>query len=227
MALHSANVDQLFADLPALARFAAARDAGFDHVEVLCPYVMSISDIDHALRRHDLRLAGIATPMGDANLGECGFMGVPRRIADFREGFLKAVEYAEALDVGVIHLMAGIAEKPRSDKMLKRNLAWAAYNAPDHILTVGPLSPAKWPGYAIESLHQALDLIDWIGAPNLKLAFNTAFTHHIEADICATWRMYGSRIGHVQLSGAQEENDLFLAMRQDGFDGVISASYPS
>ncbi|MEM7596860.1 MAG: TIM barrel protein [Pseudomonadota bacterium] len=200
------------------ARFAAAREAGFDRVEVPSPYAMSIPELDHTLRRHDLLLSGIATPMGNAALGECGFMGVPRRIADFRKGFLKAVEYAEALEVEVIHLMAGIAERPRSDKMLKRNLAWAAYTAPGHILTLGPQDPVAWPGYAVDSLSYALDLIDWIGAPNLMLSLNT----RAEPNPCATWQRYGPRTAHVQLSGAMGDDTLLRAMTEGGFDGVLS-----
>ena len=218
----SANLDLLFSEVPLPARFAAARAAGFDWVEMPCPYAMSIDEIDNALRRHDLQLASIATPMGDADLGECGFMGVPRRIADFRQGSLKAGDYAEALDVEVIHLMAGIADRSRSDKMLKRNLAWAAYNAPGHILALGPHDPAAWPGYAVESLQHALDLIEWIGAPNLMLSFHTGVAQGSDAGAIATWKRFGPRLAHVQLSGADTEDTLLSAMKDDGYTGVLS-----
>lgn len=219
----AANLDLLFTNLALPDRFAAARAAGFERVEMLDPYAMRIEELDRALTRNQLKLTLISTPLGDQAAGEHGFMGVPRRIADFRRGFEMAQRYANALDVEIIHLMAGVADKSRAEKMLARNLAWAAYNAPDQTLTLGPLSPKVTPGYAIESYDQTVDLIDWIGAPNLCLGFDTLHALDAIGDPLAAWATYGSRAGHIQLSDA--DDDAFVAAVCDsGFDGILSVA---
>lgn len=209
-------------------RFAAAKKAGFDRVELRDPYGMTIPELDRALGRSCLELTAIATPLGDRQAGEYGFMGVPRRIADFREGFELAMHYAAELEVDIIHLMAGIADRSRADKMLTRNLAWAAYNAPDRMLTVGPVSPAVAQGYAIEDWGQATNLIDWIGAPNLSLAFDAACAEAAPEGIMHTWAKYGPRSGYIRLGGqpVASEEALVETTQTSGFEGVISLGSP-
>ena len=219
-----ANLDLLFSDRPLRDRFAAARDAGFDRVEMSSPYDMSIRDLDRALTKNHLELSLICTPLGNKTAGEFGFMGVPRRIADFRSGFLKALEYAEALEVDIIHLMAGNADISRAQKMLTRNLAWAAYNAPNKILTLGPVRSGDATEYAIRGFDHTLELIDWIGAPNLGLHFDAQFADQSGGDIEGAWERYGPRACHLELAGAALDETAFLAtLRKCEYDGVVSA----
>ena len=49
-----ANLTMLFAERPFMERFAAARAAGFDAVEVLFSYDVAVPDILKALARNDL-----------------------------------------------------------------------------------------------------------------------------------------------------------------------------
>jgi len=150
-------------------------------------------------------------------------MGVPRRIADFRNGFVRALEYADALDVDIIHLMAGIADLSRAQKMLTRNLAWAAYHAPDRVLTLGPLTSEDAAGYTITGFEHALELMDWIGAPNLGLHFDARFADQSIGNIESAWATYGARTHHLELAGATLDEASFLAsLRKGGFSGVVS-----
>ncbi|MEL7013889.1 MAG: TIM barrel protein [Pseudomonadota bacterium] len=219
-----ANLDVLFSDRPLQDRFAAARDAGFTRIEMSSPYDMTIRDLDRALTQNHLELSLICSPLGDRAAGEFGFMGVPRRIADFRNGFQMALAYADALEVDVIHLMAGNADISRAQKMLKRNLAWAAYHAPNKILTLGPVHSGDATGYAITGFDHALELIDWIGAPNLGLHFDAGFAHESVGDIAGAWAKYGARACHLEMaSAAFDETPLLAALQKEGFHGIVSA----
>jgi hydroxypyruvate isomerase len=235
MPTFAANLSLLFTELPLPHRFAAARKAGFEHVEMLFPYEMSIPDLKLALDDNGLDLVLINTPAGDWDAGERGFMGVPRRIADFRNGFLQALEYAGELGATYIHLMSGIADPDRADKMLRRNLAWAAYRAENQALTLEPINTVDIPGYLMNSYDQALDLMDWVGAPNVHLQFDAYHAHRITGDVLTAWQRYGARTRHIQIAGYPGRHEpiggdidfksFFSALVRDGYAGVVSAEY--
>ena len=77
-----ANLTWLFTELPFLERFGAAKEAGFDAVEVLSPYHVNAQDIVHELTRHDLQMALINSPPPNYTGGPQGFAAVP-----VQEGF--------------------------------------------------------------------------------------------------------------------------------------------
>ncbi len=235
MPTFAANLSLLFTELPLPARFAAAREAGFEHVEMLFPYEMTIPELRRALNDNGLKLVLINTPAGDWDAGERGFMGVPRRIADFRNGYLKAVEYAKELDVTFIHLMSGVADKARAEKMLVRNLAWASYQAPDQALTLEPINTYDVPGYVLDGYDMALRLMDWVGAPNVHLQFDAYHAHRITGDVLSAWSKYGQRSRHIQISGFPGRHEpvggeidypaFFAALVKDGYEGVVAGEY--
>ena len=65
----SANLSLLFKEYPLIERFAVAKQAGFDAVEIQFPYELSIADIKQQLDDHDLDLVLINVPAGDLMVG--------------------------------------------------------------------------------------------------------------------------------------------------------------
>lgn len=92
-----ANLTMLFAERPFMERFAAARVAGFDAVEVLFPYDVAVPDILKVLARNDLPLATINCPPPNYTGGARGFAAVAG--SRFRQDFKRSVRYAAALGV--------------------------------------------------------------------------------------------------------------------------------
>src|SRR3982074_1247186 len=93
----AANLTMLFGELPFLDRFAAAKAAGFSGVEFLFPY-----DFEKAVLREQLEQRGLTQvlhnlPAGNWAAGERGIAIFPDRVDEFRDGVLRAIDYATAL----------------------------------------------------------------------------------------------------------------------------------
>ncbi|MFP5393642.1 MAG: TIM barrel protein, partial [Gammaproteobacteria bacterium] len=103
----AANLTMLFNEVSFLDRFAAARASGFDAVEFQFPYAFDAGQIASRLTRYDLQLALFNLPAGDWSAGERGIACDPRRTDEFRDSVELALEYADELQVGQLHCLAG------------------------------------------------------------------------------------------------------------------------
>ncbi len=65
MPRYSANISILFTERPFIARFAAAREAGFEAVECWFPYDHGTAELKAILDGEGLTLVGINTAPGD------------------------------------------------------------------------------------------------------------------------------------------------------------------
>ena len=81
----SANLSLLFKELPLIDRFSAAKNAGFDAVEIQFPYELTIEQIHEELEINDLDLVLINVPAGDLMQGGDGLACVPKRENAFRQ----------------------------------------------------------------------------------------------------------------------------------------------
>ncbi|MGY4419741.1 hydroxypyruvate isomerase [Bradyrhizobium sp. JR6.1] len=94
----AANLTMLFNELPFLDRFAAAKAAGFNAVEYLFPY-----DFEKGALREELARCGLTQvlhnlPAGNWAAGERGIAILRNRVDEFRDGVVRAIDYAKALD---------------------------------------------------------------------------------------------------------------------------------
>jgi hydroxypyruvate isomerase len=105
----SANLSMLFTEDAFLNRFALARVGGFKAVEFLFPYAFSKEEIKSCLDTYALKLVLHNLPAGDWDAGERGIACHPDRVAEFRAGVDKAIEYATFLNVGQLNCLAGKA----------------------------------------------------------------------------------------------------------------------
>ena len=83
----SANISMLFKERPLLERFAAARAAGFDAVEIQFPYDTPLADLVRARAEAGVAVDLINLPAGDFATGVRGIAGLPdaRHAAEFRD----------------------------------------------------------------------------------------------------------------------------------------------
>lgn len=234
--LTSANLTFLFAELPIMARFAAARAAGFDGVEILFPYDLHIPKVAAALRREGLAFTLLNTPPPDWSGGPRGFAALPGMEARFRADFTRTLAVAQALGARHIHIMSGSAAGAKARETLLRNLDWAAQRAPHASLVLEPFGPAHLPGYFLDSYEVAAEVIAAVGAPNLGLILDTHHAQMLTGDLRGCWARYGALVRHVQLAGcrpARHEPDdgsipltAFLAdLRASGYAGWLAAEY--
>jgi hydroxypyruvate isomerase len=237
----AANLSFLFQEHDFLARFGAARGAGFHAVECLFPYDTPAEAIRRELAAHALTLVLLNTPPGDWQNGERGLAALPGREVAFNAALDQAIDYARLLGASRVHVMAGVVPVGVSlaacEAVFIANLRRAADALARHGLsaTIEPLNSIDVPGYVLSGSRQARRIIEAVARPNLKLQFDAYHLQIMEGDLIASFERHLDIIGHVQIAGVPGRNepdrgevDLgFLLARLDelGYQGWISCEY--
>ena len=237
----AANLTMLFTELPFMERFAAARAAGFDSVEYLFPYPYAKEDLAAALTVHGLRQVLHNLPAGNWDAGERGIACHPDRVAEFRAGVARAIEYAIALKCPQLNCLAGKmpagVEREHAYVTFIGNLRFAAAALKENgiRLLIEPINTYDIPGFFLSRTDQALAVIDEVGSDNLFLQYDIYHAQRMEGELGATLAAHLPRIGHIQLAdnpgrhepGTGEINYDFLFRRIDalGYEGWIGCEY--
>ena len=237
----AANLTMLFTELPFLDRFEAAARAGFKAVEFLFPYAYSIADLKDRLDANGLTLVLHNLPAGDWDGGERGIACLPDRIAEFRDGVARAIEYGSALGVPQINCLAGKTPSGVSDAMIRdtfvANLRFAAAELQrvGIRLLIETINTFDIPGFYLNRTAQALALIDEVGSDNLFVQYDIYHAQRMEGELIATLTKQLARIGHIQLAdnpgrhepGTGEINytQVFKALDRIGYSGWIGCEY--
>ena len=231
----AANISLLFTELPFLDRIDAAKQAGFDAVEILFPYDFAARDILAALQAAEMPLVLINTPPPNWAGGDRGFAAIPGGQERFRHDFKRALRFAEVLGAEMIHVMAGIAQGDDARATMIGNLQWATDFAPRQKLTIEPINPIDMPGYFLNDFDLAAEILDAVSAPNLALQFDAYHAHVMTGDVMGTWARHGYRAGHIQIAGAPgrrepqtgdvDYRDFFGLLRVQNYRGYISGEY--
>lgn len=230
-----ANLTWLFTELPFIERFAAAKEAGFDGVEVLYPYESNAQDIVNEVVRNGLQIALINCPPPNYAGGDPGWAAVPDLQERFRRDFKRALRYARTLGARHLHIMAGEASGDDARACFIDNLRWAAAEAPKQSLTIEPISPQAMPGYFLNDFRLAREVITEVGAENLRLQFDAFHAANMTGDVIGTWEAMADLVVHVQVAQppARSEPDkgqvdypaFFARLDSDGYDGWVSGEY--
>ncbi len=231
----AANLTMMFTELPFLDRFAAAKEVGFGGVEVLVPYDCPAPQILERMDRTGLALVLINCPPPNYAGGPRGFAAVPESVERFRTDFRRAARYAATLGAHHLHVMAGVAEGPEARACLVRNLAWAAQAAPRLSLTIEPINGHDMPGYFLRDFGVAAEILEEIGAPNLRLQFDAYHAHRITGDVSGTWDRVRHLVAHVQVAGHPGRHEplggeidypaFFARLDAGGYAGWVSGEY--
>jgi hydroxypyruvate isomerase len=237
----AANLTMLFNEVPFLDRFEAAAKAGFDAVEFLFPYEHDAAELRARLDGNGLKLVLHNMPPGDWARAERGIGCHPDRVAEFRAGVQRAIDYATALGCPQVNCLAGIAPAGVPAGQLREtfvaNLRFAAERtqAAGIRLLVEPINFHDIPGFYLNRSRQALDLIAEVGSDNLFLQYDIYHMQRMEGELAATIKANLGRIAHMQLAdnpgrhepGTGEINYRFLFGWLDdiGYDGWIGCEY--
>jgi len=237
----TANLSMLFTEYPLLMRFRMAAMEGFDKVEIQFPYSETIGDIAEQLNLNDQQLILINTPAGNWEAGERGIACHPDRIEEFRAGVHKAGEYASALGVKRVNVLAGIkpdhVSSDEATEVFSENLSFAGkYFAERDIAVMAEgINTYDIPGFFLNHSKQAFDLIERIGQPNLYYQYDVYHMQLMEGNLINTLTEHLDQIGHIQIAdvpgrhepGTGEINfpNLFKALEAMGYSGHISLEY--
>jgi 2-dehydrotetronate isomerase len=243
----AANLSMLYPEMDFLDRFEAAARDGFKAVEFLFPYAYGAAELKSRLKDNGLEQALFNAPPGQWDQGERGLACLPGRETEFRAGVQQALAYAEALECPRVHVMAGLVPGTRDREALRStyvsNLRWAAGQAARQglDLLIEPINTRDIPGFFLNRQDHAHELLEEIGAANVKVQMDLYHCQVVEGDLAMKIREYlpTGRVGHFQLAGVPERHEpdrgevnyeyLFevidQAAQQCGWNGWIGCEY--
>lgn len=237
----AANLSMLFTELPFLDRFSAARKAGFRYVEFLFPYEYRYEELQRVVEENDLQVVLFNFPSGDWAAGDRGIAADPARKDEFRAGVERALSWARVLRVPRLNCLAGKAvpgcSREEQFETLVENLRYAAdaLASEGRSVMVEPINHLDTPGFLVNTVSQAAELINRVGRPNVYIQFDVYHVQREEGNITPKLRKHIDRIGHIQIAdnpgrhqpGTGEINYSFLFAELDrlGYQGYVSAEY--
>src|SRR6218665_1601845 len=235
----SANLSLLFTERPLPERFAAARAAGFSAVEIQFPYELEIPALKTLLQENELELVLINVPAGDLMLGGNGLACVPGMQAEFKDAVLRTGEYAEALGVPTVNILAG--RQPhgvsREDCMatLLENLDHAShhFHRAGIATVIEAINIFDMPHFLIHSVAHLQHLCAYDS--RLKMQFDCYHMSRMGEDILGALRSNLPLIGHIQFAdnpgrhepgtGSIDYPPIFSLLRDNDYAGWTGAEY--
>lgn len=206
MATFSANLGFLWRELSLPDAIRAAKRAGFDAVECHFPYEVPVEDVRAALSETGLAMLGINTIRGRETAGDNGLAAIPERGEEARAAIRQAVDYAAAIGAANVHVMAGKAQGEAARRSFVDNLLYATELGRPHGITIliEPLNRYDAPDYFLTTSGQAADIIEAVGATNLKLMFDCYHIQIMEGDLTRRIEALMPMIGHIQIAAVPD-----------------------
>ncbi len=220
----AANLSMLYPEIAFLDRFEAAAKDGFKGVEFLFPYAWEKADIAARLKANGLQQVLFNMPPAGLSrddiarevLGSArGTACIPGRENEFQAGVRLALDYAHTLGCPRIHLMAGLVpeglERADVQATYVANLRWAAAQAAQAGVDVliEPINTRDVPRFFLNRQDHAHDILQEIGASNLKVQMDLYHCQIVEGDVASKIRQYlpSGRVGHFQIAGVPQRHE--------------------
>lgn len=237
----TANLSLLFNELPLLQRFEAAKQQGFDAVEIQFPYELPAEEIQAALQENGLKLVLFNVDADTLLQGGEGLAAVPEKQEQFKAAVAQALDYAALLKPDVINVLAGcclnLQRLAEYRQTFLTNLRYAA----DAFAGIGvttvfeAVNSHDMPGFIIDTSAKLLSVLDEVKHPSLRLQYDIYHMSRMRED-CATFlKDHIQQIGHIQFAdcpgrGQPETGDidfatLFGLIASLPYSGWVGAEY--
>lgn len=239
--IFSLNVSILFAELPYLDRFAAARAAGFAAVESWWPSGEDPDRVAEAVMESELQLVGLNFDGGDLAAGDRGILSDPERAGRFRENVPVALELAARLGCTRLNALLGLEEPglARSEQLAlaAEGIRWTADRARRQGATVliEPVNRKDNGPYLLDTTDAVAGFIAGLDRPNVRLLLDCFHAQRSEGDLAGAIARHFDLIGHVQIADSPDRHEpgtgeinyryLFDVLARLGYDGPIGLEY--
>lgn len=236
----SASITLMFQEASFTERFARARAAGFEGVEVQDMRVAEVDEIGRAAREAGIEIALLNADVGDASSGGPGLSGVPGREEAFDLAISAAIDAAAALAVRTVHIgpsrqVDGLSRDACMTTYL-RNVERALRRAEGSgcQLAIEALNRTDAPDVLIGELDVAVGIVRRF-APDLGLLFDAYHVARSGLNPAEAYRGCADTVTHVQIADAPGRHEpgtgvidfrgFFDALRSNGYVGWIGAEY--
>ena len=236
-----ANITTLYREYPPIERIGRAAADGFDAIEIQFPYDLKPTSLRQALDAHDMPLVLMNFPVGDLMTGGQGLAAVPACEAEFDQALQEAREYAEILQPRAMNLLAGRPDSrhERADcQTAFENSLGKAYELTRELgirLLTEPVNSIDLPGFFLDRLQQAIDLVAALPDIELGLQYDLYHMRMMGADIESELPVVIDRVGHIQFSdvpgrtepglGSIDFESIFALIDALEYDGYVGAEY--
>lgn len=235
------NLSMIFTEVPLIERFALAQEHGFSTVEIQFPYELSIQQIKEKLVQHHLTLCLINVPAGDLMQGGNGIAGIPGCEVSFSQALDLAIQYATALDVPRVNILAG--KQPLDADLLpclntlSNNLKYACTELEQHHIqpVIEMINGTDMPRFLIQNIAQAQDILDAVDHPSLKLQYDCYHMAMMNENILETLTENIHNIAHIQFADCPDRHqpdtalmqyaEIFNYLNSSEYSGYIAAEY--
>ena len=235
------NLSMIFTEVPLVERFALAKKHGFQNIEIQFPYELDIATIQQQLDEHHLRLCLINVPAGDLMQGGNGIAGIPGQEVTFAQAVELAIEYASALKVSSVNILAG--KQPEDADLLPclttlaENLKFAAIRLSDNNIqpVFEMINGIDMPRFLIQNIAQAQEMLEVVNHPFLKMQFDCYHMAMMNENILEALHENIQDIGHIQFADCPHRHqpdtgninyaDIFDYLNQSNYKGFVAAEY--
>jgi len=245
---YAANCTFLFTERPLLDRPRAARDAGFDTIELWWPFASAtpgdreLDELAESIRDSGVRLIGLNFFAGDLSGADAGVVSLPGREQEFRDNVDLAVAFGERVGVRGFNALYGnrvdgVAPE-RQDELAVENLSYAAAAAAriGATVLVEPLSgPKPYPLRTVSDVAAVVTGLRAAGHPNVGMLLDVFHLAMNGEDVEVAIRREISLISHVQVADAPGRGepgtgrlplpDLLGLLGELGYDGWTALEF--
>jgi len=231
----SVCIEMIFRDLPFAERIAATRAAGLNAVEFWGWRDKDLDAVRAAGQEHGVRVAAFGMDTG-------GPLTTARDIDALMTGVAESVEAAEKLGVKRLICTTGDEQPGRSRKeqheMIVAKLQAAAPLLEDAGVTavLEPLNVrVDHPGYYLVTTQEALEIVDEVASPNVKLLFDVYHQHISEGNVIRNLTENLAQIGHIHVAdhpgrhepgtGELDYGVIFRKLDEAGYMGWVGLEY--
>jgi hydroxypyruvate isomerase len=244
-----ANCSMLFTERPLLARPQAARDAGFDAIELWWPWPQepvpddaAVDELVAAVRDSGVQLVGLNFFAGDLAGADCGVLSVPSRAAQFLDNLDVAVGIGEQLGVSAFNALYGNRVEgctPAEQDALGRRQLGLAADAAARIGATVLVEPVSGPKpYPLRTAADAVGVVQAVRSdahPNIGFLCDLFHLANNGDDVAAAVATYADVVAHVQIadcpgrgepgSGTLDLVGLLADLERRGYDGWVGLEY--
>ncbi len=237
----SAHLSMLFTELPALARPAAARAAGFGLVESWWPVAENADAWTDAVRDAGVGVSCINADGGDIAAGERGFCNLIERDGDTYRAVGEALRLAMAVGAPCVNVLPGLLadDRPHDEQLghaveVYRALG-AMATACNVTIVVEPINTIDVPAYLLPTPAAVAALIERVAHPSVRMLFDAYHCARAGLDPPAEIARFGAIIGHAQYAdcpgrGAPGTGEVSFAavcaaLTTAGYHGAIGMEY--